>query len=91
MMMDQSSIDARLMMIMNELVRGGISLKDVMQHCEIKYLAVLMSVSKGNVTQASRRAAVHRNTLHNKLKIHDQIPRIRSRRTARKPLGGPRG
>src|SRR3954463_1516122 len=61
-----SSIDDRLNQIIRELIGNGITLEQAVEAFEGKYIVAAMSAARGNVTQASKRLGVHRNTLHNK-------------------------
>lgn len=61
-----ATIDERLRAIDAELLGSGITLRQAMSVFEARYIAGAMQIC-GNVTQASRRLGVHRNTLHNKL------------------------
>lgn len=67
------SIDDRLNQIIRELIGNGITLEQAVEAFEGKYIKAAMSVSRGNVTQASRALGVHRNTLHNKLRSQTML------------------
>lgn len=67
------SIDDRLNLIIRELIGNGITLEQAVEAFEGKYIVAAMSVSKGNVTQASKALGVHRNTLHNKLRSQTML------------------
>lgn len=67
------SIDDRLSQIIRELIGNGITLEQAVEAFEGKYIKAAMSVSRGNVTQASRALGVHRNTLHNKLRSQTML------------------
>ncbi len=67
------SIDDRLNGIIRELIGNGITLAQAVEAFEGKYIAAAMSVSRGNVTQASKKLGVHRNTLHNKLRTQTML------------------
>ena len=60
------SIDDRLNAIIRELIGNGITLEQAVEAFEGKYIVAAMTASRGNVTQASKKLGVHRNTLHNK-------------------------
>ena len=69
------SIDDRLNAIIRELIGNGITLEQAVEAFEGKYIVAAMSDARGNVTQASKRLGVHRNTLRNKvstLGIHSE-------------------
>lgn len=67
------SIDDRLNAIIRELIGNGITLEQAVEAFEGKYIVAAMTASKGNVTQASRKLGVHRNTLHNKLRTQTML------------------
>ncbi len=67
------SIDDRLNAIIRELIGNGITLAQAVEAFEGKYIVAAMTTSKGNVTQASRKLGVHRNTLHNKLRTQTML------------------
>lgn len=67
------SIDDRLNAIIRELIGNGITLAQAVEAFEGKYIVAAMTSSKGNVTQASRKLGVHRNTLHNKLRTQTML------------------
>lgn len=67
------SIDDRLNAIIRELIGNGITLAQAVEAFEGKYIVAAMTASKGNVTQASRKLGVHRNTLHNKLRTQTML------------------
>jgi DNA-binding NtrC family response regulator len=67
------SIDDRLNQIIRELIANGITLEQAVEAFESKYIKEAMSVTRGNVTQASKALGVHRNTLHNKLRSQSML------------------
>jgi transposase-like protein len=67
------SIDDRLNAIIRELIGNGITLAQAVEAFEGKYIVAAMTVSRGNVTQASKKLGVHRNTLHNKLRTQTML------------------
>ncbi|MCU1348689.1 MAG: Histidine kinase [Acidobacteria bacterium] len=67
------SIDDRLNAIIRELIGNGITLEQAVEAFEGKYIVAAMSASRGNVTQASKKLGVHRNTLHNKLRTQTML------------------
>jgi len=67
------SIDDRLNAIIRELISNGITLEQAVEAFEGKYIVAAMSASRGNVTQASKKLGVHRNTLHNKLRTQTML------------------
>ena len=67
------SIDDRLNAIIRELIGNGITLEQAVEAFEGKYIVAAMTASRGNVTQASKKLGVHRNTLHNKLRTQTML------------------
>jgi len=67
------SIDDRLNAIIRELIGNGITLDQAVEAFEGKYIVAAMTASRGNVTQASKKLGVHRNTLHNKLRSQTML------------------
>jgi transposase-like protein len=67
------SIDDRLNAIIRELIGNGITLEQAVEAFEGKYIVAAMTASRGNVTQASKKLGVHRNTLHNKLRSQTML------------------
>jgi hypothetical protein len=67
------SIDDRLNAIIRELIGNGITLAQAVEAFEGKYIVAAMTACKGNVTQASKKLGVHRNTLHNKLRTQTML------------------
>jgi len=84
------SIDDRLNAIIRELIGNGITLAQAVEAFEGKYIVAAMTTCRGNVTQASKKLGVHRNTLHNKLRTQtmlngfaDSVRPVRRRLSAR--------
>lgn len=69
----------RLNSIITELVDGGLTLEEATSDFERKYIAVAIGRAGGNQTVAASRLGVHRNTVLNKLRGHDDVPRRRRR------------
>lgn len=91
------SIDDRLNAIIRELIGNGITLAQAVEAFEGKYIVAAMTASKGNVTQASRKLGVHRNTLHNKLRTQtmlngfaESVRPVRRRAVSHKRVSAPR-
>ena len=59
-----ASIDAAV----DELLRDGYTLYQADRLFEDRLIHGALLRAKGNVTQASRKLAIHRNTLHNKIR-----------------------
>jgi DNA-binding NtrC family response regulator len=66
--MTEPNIDAQLQSLVDELLSSGITLPQLMDAIEERYVKTALAKSNGNVTQASKKLGVHRNTLHNKLR-----------------------
>jgi transcriptional regulator of acetoin/glycerol metabolism len=71
------TIDEKLGKIIAELQGAGITLEQAEDAFRKKYVVVALAASGGNVTQASRRIGVHRNTLHNHLKTREDHELLR--------------
>jgi len=67
------SIDDRLNQIIRELIGNGITLDQAVEAFEGKYIAAAINATKGNITQASKKLGVHRNTVHNKLRSESML------------------
>jgi transcriptional regulator of acetoin/glycerol metabolism len=65
------TIDERLVTIITELQGAGITLEEAEVAFRAKYVYVALQSTKGNVTAASSRIGVHRNTMHNHLRATD--------------------
>ncbi len=68
-----TTIDERLRVIAGELIEAGITLPQACEEFERKYIDVGIEQTRGkegrpNITQASKKLGVHRNTLHLKLR-----------------------
>ncbi len=63
------TIDERLRVIAAELLDAGITLPQACEEFERKYIDEALKKTRANVTQASKKLGVHRNTLHLKLRI----------------------
>ncbi len=74
--MNPPTIDERLGLIADELLRNGITLEQACDAFERKYITVAIDQTRGvrkrrgmpNLTQASKKLGCHRNTLGNKLR-----------------------
>ena len=83
------TIDVRLTRIIDELLTGGIRLPEAMNHFELKFVRRAIEKAKGNITEASKKLGVHRNTLHNKVRLIDgPTPRARRQRALRRRRQG---
>lgn len=65
---DRLAINAELNRIALVLIRSGVTMPDAEQWFSGAYLAQVVKACDGNITQASRKAGVHRNTIMNKLR-----------------------
>jgi DNA-binding NtrC family response regulator len=73
------NISERLEVIARELISAGITLEQANEAFDQKMVDTAISVSRGNVTLASKKLGVHRNTLHNKLRSRRSLLDRRSR------------
>jgi DNA-binding NtrC family response regulator len=73
------NISERLEVIARELISAGITLEQANEAFDQKMVDTAISVSRGNVTLASKKLGVHRNTLMN-LVPSDRALRMRERR-----------
>lgn len=62
------NIDQQLERVIDTLVGGDIELEVAIKHFRGKYIATALRVT-GNVTRASRKLGVHRNTVHNDIRL----------------------
>ncbi len=56
-----------LTLIVDELVRQGVTLQQARQEFERQFIKASLRSSGGNLCQSARRLGVHRNTLRNKV------------------------
>jgi DNA-binding NtrC family response regulator len=66
---DARNIDSRLTEIIGELLEAGIPLEMANEQFEQKYIATALLRCRRNKTRAALLLGVHRNTLHNKLRL----------------------
>ena len=60
-------LNGRLYMIVEELVRQGVTLEQARREFEKQYILSTLKLNSGNFSRSARRLGVHRNTLRNKL------------------------
>lgn len=67
------SILNRMDGIVGEMVREGIPLRDAARLFESCYIGRALASTNGNVTRASLKLGVHRNTLHGRIRTHKAV------------------
>jgi DNA-binding NtrC family response regulator len=74
------NISERLEVIARELISAGITLEQANEAFDQKMVDTALSLTRGNVTLASKKLGVHRNTLHNKLRSRSLLDRKKAHR-----------
>lgn len=82
--LERKNLKDGLNLIVDELVRQGISLEQARNEFEKQFIAASLRSNRGNVCRSARSLGVHRNTLRNKVSAlgitSDEVgpsPRIR--------------
>ncbi len=65
--MARKNLKAGLTLIVDELVRQGVTLQQARQEFERQFIKASLRSNGGNLCQSARRLGVHRNTLRNKV------------------------
>ena len=65
--MARKNLKDGLTLIVDELVRQGVTLQQARQEFERQFITASLRSSGGNLCQSARRLGVHRNTLRNKV------------------------
>ncbi len=65
--MARKNLKDGLTLIVDELVRQGVTLQQARQEFERQFIAASLRSNGGNLCQSARRLGVHRNTLRNKV------------------------
>jgi DNA-binding NtrC family response regulator len=65
--MGRRNLKDGLTLIVDELVKQGVTLQQARQEFERQFIKASLKSSKGNLCQSARRLGVHRNTLRNKV------------------------
>lgn len=65
--MGRRNLKDGLTLIVDELVRQGVTLQQARQEFERQFIKASLRSNGGNLCQSARRLGVHRNTLRNKV------------------------
>ena len=65
--MGQDNLKGRLTVVIDELIRQGISLEQARREFEKQFIVASIRDNDGNLCQSARSLGVHRNTLRNKV------------------------
>ncbi len=65
--MGRRNLKDGLTLIVDELVKQGVTLQQARQEFERQFISASLRSSGGNLCQSARRLGVHRNTLRNKV------------------------
>ena len=65
--MDRSNLKQGLGLIVNELVRQGVTLSQARKEFERQFILASIRSNEGNLCRSARCLGVHRNTLRNKV------------------------
>ncbi len=65
--MGRKNLKDGLTLIVDELVRQGVTLQQARQEFERQFIKASLRSNGGNLCQSARRLGVHRNTLRNKV------------------------
>jgi len=63
----QDNLKGRLTVVIDELIRQGISLEQARREFEKQFIVASIRDNDGNLCQSARSLGVHRNTLRNKV------------------------
>jgi DNA-binding NtrC family response regulator len=83
---EEQNLNGRLSLIVNELVRQGVTLEQARREFEKQFIVASLRSNDGNYCRSARSLGVHRNTLRNKvsgLGIGDE--ELPSRHSGRRP------
>jgi DNA-binding NtrC family response regulator len=61
------NLNGRLLLIVDELVRRGVTLEQARREFERQFIVASLKSNRGNFCRSARSLGVHRNTLRNKL------------------------
>ncbi|MES1242838.1 MAG: helix-turn-helix domain-containing protein [Acidobacteriota bacterium] len=65
--MAEQNLNGRLLLIVDELVRRGVTLEQARREFERQFIVASLKSNRGNFCRSARSLGVHRNTLRNKL------------------------
>jgi DNA-binding NtrC family response regulator len=86
------NLNGRLVLIVDELVRRGVTLEQARREFERQFIVASLKSNRGNFCRSARSLGVHRNTLRNKLSdlgIAVEDIGLSARRSARRKLVPP--
>lgn len=90
--MADQNLNGRLVLIVDELVRRGVTLEQARREFERQFIVASLKSNRGNFCRSARSLGVHRNTLRNKLSdlgIAVEDLGLSARRSARRKLSPP--
>ena len=65
--MADQNLNGRLFLIVDELVRRGLTLEQARREFEKQFIVASLTSNRGNLCRSARSLGVHRNTLRNKV------------------------
>lgn len=65
--MAEQTLNGRLFLIVDELVRRGVTLEQARREFERQFIVASLKCNRGNFCRSARSLGVHRNTLRNKV------------------------
>lgn len=90
--MADQNLNGRLVLIVDELVRRGVTLEQARREFERQFIVASLKSNRGNFCRSARSLGVHRNTLRNKLcdlGIAVEDLGLSARKSARRKLAPP--
>lgn len=90
--MADQNLNGRLVLIVDELVRRGVTLEQARREFERQFIVASLKSNRGNFCRSARCLGVHRNTLRNKLSdlgIAVEDLGLSGRKAARRKLAPP--
>lgn len=90
--MAEQNLNGRLVLIVDELVRRGVTLEQARREFERQFIVASLKSNRGNFCRSARSLGVHRNTLRNKLSdlgIAVEDLGLNGRKSARRKLAPP--
>ena len=90
--MAEQNLNGRLVLIVDELVRRGVTLEQARREFERQFIVASLKSNRGNFCRSARSLGVHRNTLRNKLSdlgIAVEDLGLNARKSARRKLAPP--
>ena len=91
--MAEQSLNGRLCLIVDELVRRGVTLEQARREFERQFIVASLRSNDGNLCRSAKSLGVHRNTLRNKvcdlgIGADDYTLRVNGRRQPRRRTNG---